>query len=171
MEQLSNSGLISRVFYTSANGIPLQSEVNEKKFRLIYLDIGLMQNANKVNPNIILTDNVWQVNEGSLAEQLVGQELLVTENFYENTILYFWEKEDPGSTREVDYVKQINSQIVPIEVKAGKDGHLKSLHAFMKEKKIDLGVTISQAPLAFKDKILNLPFYLIGEIARIINEL
>ena len=35
-----------------------------------------MQNANKIDPNVILNDNVWQLNEGALAEQLVGQELL-----------------------------------------------------------------------------------------------
>ena len=41
----------------------------------------------------------------------------------------------------------------------------------MKEKKVDLGLTISQAPLGFKDNILNLPFYLIDQIHRIINDI
>ena len=37
----------------------------------------------------------------------------------------FWEKEKRGSSAEVDYISQINSRIVPIEVKAGKDGRFK----------------------------------------------
>lgn len=65
LDQLCWTGLINRVFHTSANGIPLQSEVNEKKFKLVFLDIGLMQNANKIDPNIILTQDIWKVNEGA----------------------------------------------------------------------------------------------------------
>lgn len=171
LEQLCWTGLINQVFQTSANGIPLQSEVNEKKFTLIFLDIGLMQNANKVNPSVILNEDVWKINEGALAEQLVGQELLTIGNPYEQTILYFWEKEEVSSSAEVDYVVQINSHIIPLEVKAGKDGHLKSLTRFMKEKKVELGVMISQAKLEKKENILNLPFYMIDQLPRILEEL
>lgn len=167
LEQLCWTGLINRVFQTNANGIPLHSEINEKKFKLIFLDIGLMQNANKIDPNIILGEDIWQVNEGALAEQLVGQELLSNGNYYENTTLYFWEREE--GTAEVDYVTQIGPRIVPIEVKAGKDGRLKSLKRFMDEKKIDLGIMISQSPLEKKGAVINIPFYLIDQIARIIT--
>ncbi len=171
LEQLCWSGLINRVFHTSANGFPLQFEVNERKFRLIFLDIGLMQNANKIDPNIILTENVWQVNKGSLAEQFVGQELLASGKIYENTVLYFWENEDTRVTRQVDYVTQINSKIIPVEVKAGKDGHLKSLNVFMNEKKIDLGIMVSQSMLERRDRVLYLPFYLIDQMSRIVETL
>lgn len=169
LEQLCWAGLINRVFQTAASGIPLQAEVNEKKFKLIFLDIGLMQNANKIDPNIILTKDIWQVNEGALAEQLVGQELLAYGNDYENTILYFWERDEAGSTAEVDYVSQVGSRIVPIEVKAGTAGHLKSLKRFISEKNVDFGIRISQNPLERKDKIINLPFYLIDQMHRIIE--
>lgn len=170
LEQLCWTGLINRVFLTSANGIPLQSEINEKKFKLIFLDIGLMQNANKVDPLIILNEDIWKVNEGALAEQFVGQEFLTIGNYYENQILYFWEKEQRGSTAEVDYVMQVNSKIVPIEVKAGKDGRLKSLKSFMSEKKAPLGVTISQSPLGKEENVINIPFYLINQLHRLIKE-
>lgn len=171
LEQLCWTGLITQVFHTTANGIPLQSEVNEKKFKLVFLDIGLMQNANKINPSIILNDDVWQINEGALAEQLVGQELLTIGNPYEQVMLYFWEKEDVGNSAEVDYVAQVSSRIVPIEVKAGKDGHLKSLNRFMREKKVDLGVMISQAKLEKKENVINLPFYMIDQLPRLLQEL
>jgi predicted AAA+ superfamily ATPase len=74
-------------------------------------------------------------------------------------------------TAEVDYVSQINSYIVPIEVKAGRSGHRRSLRKFMDEKKVNLGVTISQSPLNLKEDLINLPFYLIDQIPRIIKEL
>lgn len=169
LNQLCWTGLINRVFQTAANGLPLESEVNENKFKLIFLDIGLMQNANKIEPQIILTDQVWQLNEGALAEQLVGQELLAAGKFYENNTLYFWEKEERSSTAEVDYVTQIRSMVVPIEVKAGNDGRKRSLKKFMAEKKSKIGVILSQAPLQYKENILHLPFYLVPELSRIIS--
>jgi predicted AAA+ superfamily ATPase len=169
LEQLCWSGLISRVYSTHANGLPLQSEVNEKKFKLIFLDIGLMQNANKIDPNVILSQDIWKVNEGSLGEQLVGQELLANENFYENIPLYFWTREERITSAEVDYVKQIGSKIVPIEVKAGKDGHLKSLKRFMDDKKLLIGVVVSQSALERRDDVLYVPFYLIDQISRLIE--
>lgn len=168
LEQLCRTGLIHQVFVTSANGIPLQSEVNEKKFKLIFLDIGLMQNANKIDPNAILNQNVWQINEGALAEQFTGQELLAYGNMYENNPLYFWERESRGSSAQVDYLIQTHSHIVPIEVKAGKDGRLKSLKRFMSEKKSKVGVIFSQSPLEKKEDIINIPFYLISQTQKIL---
>jgi predicted AAA+ superfamily ATPase len=170
LDQLCWTGLINRVFQTSANGIPLQSEINEKKFKLVFLDIGLMQNANKIDPKIILNEEIWQQNEGALAEQLVGQQLLAEGNFYENTQLYYWEREKVGSTAEVDYVTQIGKEIVPIEVKAGTvKGHIKSLQRFLSEKQSKLGIRISQNPLDFNDAVINLPFYLIDQMKRLVN--
>lgn len=40
-----------------------------------------------------------------------------------------------GSEAEIDYIIQHENQIIPIEVKAGTTGTLKSLIQFMKEKK------------------------------------
>lgn len=171
LEQLCGTGLINRVFQTSANGIPLQAEVNEKKFKLVFLDIGLMQNANKIDPHKILTEDIWQVNEGALAEQLVGQEFLAYGNSEENMHLYYWEREEAGSTAEVDYVSEVGSRVVPIEVKAGTGGHLKSLSRFIDDKKSDFGLRISPKQMEKKNKVINLPFYLIEQIERIVNKL
>ncbi len=170
LEQLCWTGLVKRVFQTAANGIPLEAEVNERKFKLVFLDIGLMQNANKIDPTIILTEDIWQVNEGALAEQFVGQELLAYGNSYESTNLYYWEREQVSSTAEVDYVAQVATKIVPIEVKAGKGGHLKSLKQFMAEKKSAVGIRVSQNPLEKKEKIVNLPLYLIYQLKKVIME-
>lgn len=168
LEQLCYTGLINKVYNTNANGIPLQSEINDTKFKLIFLDIGLMQNANKINPESILNDNVWQ-NEGALAEQFVGQELLANGNYYENKHLYFWAR-DKGAA-EVDYISEINFKVVPIEVKAGKDGRTKSLNVFMKEKETPYGIKISQSPLEVNHTTLNVPFYLLNQLPRLLKEL
>ena len=41
--------------------------------------------------------------------------------------LYYWQRESPGSTAEVDYVIQNDDELIPIEVKSGLTGGLKSL--------------------------------------------
>ena len=62
------------------------------------------------------------------AEQFIGQELRTISN--EN--LYYWSRDARGSNAEVDYLVETEGQIIPIEVKSGKAGSLKSLHLLLK---------------------------------------
>lgn len=169
IDQLSYAGLITRVHATSANGIPLRAEINERKFKILFLDVGLYQRAMEVDSQAILQQDLLQVNEGALAEQFVGQELLAYGDYYVDRHLHFWEREKKGSSAEVDYVVNINSRIIPIEVKAGKTGRLRSLQQFMHEKACPIGIRISQYPLSFENNILSLPLYLIEQLPRLLT--
>ena len=108
-------------------------------------------------------------NQGAIAEQFVGQELLAYANPYQEGELFFWEREQRSSAAEVDFVVQIKGHIIPIEVKAGHTGRLKSLHIFMQENSSPLGIRISQKPLEFDGSILTLPFYLISQLERLVS--
>ena len=108
------------------------------------------------------------LNRGAIAEQFVGQELLAYGPNYDKAKNYFWARDWPA-TAEVDYIKVINQQIYPIEVKAGKLGKLRSMQQFMREKSSPLGVRISQAPLSFADDILSVPLYMISELERLVG--
>jgi predicted AAA+ superfamily ATPase len=83
--------------------------------------------------------------------------------------MHYWHREERTSTAEVDYVIQVGSQIVPIEVKAGKTGRLKSIQIFLDEKKLPLGVRISQRPLELEKNILSVPFYLISNLSKLVG--
>jgi len=85
--------------------------------------------------------------------------------------LFFWEREVTGSSAQIDYLITVGSHIVPIEVKSGKTGSLKSLLQFMKEKKSAIGVRICQSPLSFENRILTVPFYMIAQIPRLVKSL
>lgn len=167
LEVLTRTGILHQVFATSASSIPLSTNRNDKKFKLLFLDIGLVPKA--TNP-ILLNEDPTLINGGDLAEQFVGQELIAYGRPYAPQILYYWEKEKAGSAAEVDYVMQIGSQIVPIEVKSGPKGRLKSLRVFMDEKNAPLGVRVSQAPLSFEKNLLSVPLYMIAEIPRLVLE-
>ncbi len=80
------------------------------------------------------------VNAGAVCEQLVGQHLLLSGAYYEEPSLYCWMRDKPNSSAEVDYLLAHGPHVVPVEVKAGATGRLKSLHLFLSEKNRDFGL-------------------------------
>lgn len=168
---LKDAGLVYAVQATSASGLPFSATVNERKFKLLFLDIGLVSHASHLNVEALLKESLLLINRGALAEQFVGQELLAYGRHYEAQHLYYWDREKPGSLAEVDYVVNVGSRIVPIEVKAGTTGRLKSLHLFMKEKSVPFGVKVSQEPLSYSGGVLSVPLYLMHEFERLVREL
>lgn len=169
LQCLKDAGLVYVVQATSASGLPFSSTVNERKFKVLFLDIGLVSHASHLSFEAILAQSLMLINRGALAEQFVGQELLAYGRHYEAQHLYYWDREKLGSVAEVDYVVNVGSRIVPVEVKAGTTGRLKSLHLFMKEKGVSLGVKVSQDPLSYTGGVLSLPFYLLHEFERLVN--
>ena len=149
----------------------LLTYLNEKKFKLLFLDVGLTKRAAKLDIELLLTDDIMLLNRGAIAEQFVGQELLAYQDPLDEPQLYYWDREEKSSTAEVDYVLNFGAMITPIEVKAGKTGSLKSLHLFMKEKNIPIGIRISSKKLALHDKVLSVPFYLISQLQRLLQTL
>jgi predicted AAA+ superfamily ATPase len=171
LQLLQYAGLVYPVYCTSASGVPLSSLINEKKFKVLFLDVGLVTRSGKMDVDIMMNDDVMTVSRGMLAEQFIGQELLAYTSCYEEAAVYYWSREQRSSMAEVDYVTTIQADIIPIEVKSGATGHLRSIKLFIEEKKSKMGVRFSQQPLSFHDGILSLPLYMAGEYARMISSL
>jgi uncharacterized protein len=111
------------------------------------------------------------INDGALAEQFVGQELMAITGVDEANGLFSWKREEKNSSAEIDFLIQVGSKLVPIEVKAGAIGSLKSLKIFLEEKKVSFGLRISESPFILTSNILIIPFYLIEELPRLVKEL
>ena len=167
LHKLCDAGLITLVYATSANGLPFVSHMNEKKAKLLFLDIGLVKRACLLDLELLLKEDLLLVNAGALAEQFVGQEFLAYMGKEAANHLFFWTREQKSSSAEVDYTITIGSSIIPVEVKAGSTGTLRSLKIFLKEKKSPLGVRISEKPLSLEDQILSVPLYLIEHLPRL----
>ena len=163
------AGIIKPIYLTKASGLPLGAQINEQKFKLNFLDVGLMQNSCGLQGRLSVEEDFMQINAGAVAEQFVGQELAAYSDKHQQASLYFWVREKKGSMAEVDYVINIGSNIFPIEVKSGKEGRLKSLRMFIEEKKARLGIRISQDKLSYYDKILSIPLYMIEQMPRIVK--
>lgn len=170
LQNLCDAGLIHLIYATSAGGLPLISSVNHKKFKLLFLDIGLVHRATRLDAETLMVEDLMLLNKGALAEQFAGQMLITKSCNREPAQLFFWIREERGSSAEVDFVTHLDSSIVPIEIKAGASGRLKSLKIFLEEKKIPMAVRVSQSKLLLEDNILSVPFYLIEELPRLYRE-
>lgn len=182
LEQLHMARVIHKVIRTAANGLPLSAEENRKFYKLLFLDVGLVSTMFNVSWQV-LQEDLMLINQGALAEQWVGQELLASLDAYQSPHLHYWAREARSSSAELDYMIEARRP-VPVEVKAGKSGSLKSLHLYMKEKSSDIAVrlnadipslmTIEAAAMGSnKNKtyqLLSLPLYMAGQVRRIIKE-
>jgi hypothetical protein len=126
-----------------------------------------MQNVCGLQSALTVAKDFLQINAGAVAEQFVGQELSAYADPYQTHRLFFWVRDKKNSSAEVDYVTAIDSQRLPIEVKAGKTGKLRSLRLFLEEKQIPFGVRFSQEPLSFYAQILSVPLYMVEQLPRL----
>lgn len=170
LEALVMAGLVHRIYHTAASGVPLSTTKHEAQYKLHFIDVGLMVKAAHLSPEMLLHDDFFCLNRGALMEQFVGQELLAYTPNDQAGELYYWgrKQEKVSSQAEVDYVVAIGPHIVPVEVKAGKTGRLKSLQVFMEEKNAPLGVKVSMQPLALEKNILSVPTYMLQSLPRLI---
>lgn len=165
------AGIIKQVYATSASGVPLGAQVNELKFKINFLDVGLMQNACGLEADLVMAKDLMQINSGAVTEQFIGQELRAYLDRYISYQLFFWARDKKSSSAEVDYIINIGSTILPVEVKSGKTGTLRSLKLFMEDKKSPIGIRFSQDKLSYYDNILTIPLYMVEQLSRLTKEI
>lgn len=160
-----SGGLVYPVTHTSANGIPLGAEINPKFQRMFLFDTGLFQQVLGLDMSqIFVTDDFKTINRGAIAELFVGLELLKGASCYNPVSLYYWQREKYQSSAQIDFLIQKGAQIIPIEVKAGTQGAMQSLHLFMKEKGITKGIRTSLENFAHYENIDVYPMYAISNL-------
>jgi len=131
---LEQAMIVSIARASSGAGLPLGASASSKCLKPVYLDVGLMQRAcGRSASQVLDSKNLVADFKGQIAEQFVGQELLVQASGSESEQLYFWQRAERGSSAEVDFLLSRDGQIVPFEVKSGPSGRLRSLHLFLAE--------------------------------------
>jgi predicted AAA+ superfamily ATPase len=178
IDLLCKGRVIHPVYGCAGNGVPLAAERLDKYLKLIFIDVGLCSAALGLSlRDISSLDELTLVNRGGIAEQVVGQLLRTIEAPFMEPSLHYWNREEKGASAELDYLMQHGPTLIPIEVKAGAVGSLKSLHFFMAAKKLKLAVrinsdypnltpinflTTSKEPVSYT--LISIPFYLIGQL-------
>lgn len=174
---LEKTFLLSLVYPVTGTRVPI-IENRRKSPKLHILDTGLLINFAGIRAEILssnLTDNIFG---GKIAEHITGQEILSSKP----SILAknnFWIKEKKQSNAEVDFVLQSGSLLIPIEVKSGKTGRLRSLMEYIDLCPHNYAVRIYSGEFSIEKvktlkgkefKLLNLPFYLAGKTQEYINK-
>lgn len=138
---LTLAGIVTPVVSTSANGIPLDAEADEKSLKMLFLDTGLLLAVLQLEGNLaqtlvqlIMAGTPQElVNKGGLTEMLAGLEIMRNKPCVQRQKMFYWEKKG-NSVAEIDYLEILNLKITPIEIKSGTQGGMKSLWLFMREK-------------------------------------
>jgi predicted AAA+ superfamily ATPase len=119
---------------------------------------------------------------GKLSEQLAGQQLRsLNPSLGDEPFLHYWQRSG-GRKGEIDFLVEIDQVIVPVELKAGTSGSMKSLHQFMHDKQLELAVRIDATPPSVMDaevtttqgdqatyKLLSLPGYMLWRVAELVR--
>ena len=186
LELLMKARICSGIFASSCSGLPLQSGINTKVFKPLFLDIGLVNHLMGIDWRTISTLSGKELlTEGSLAEQFIGQHLLSSPDMRKKPELNYWLREQRSSNAEVDYVISHGNAIIPIEVKSGKSGSLKSLQQFVYRKAPQITVRLDLNPPSIQKvqskirtkegiqeinfNLMSLPLYAIEELNRMIE--
>lgn len=171
MDVLERAMIISSVKASYSLKIPLLHNL-KKASKLIFFDTGLVNYNLGLREKLIKHENdINSIYRGQLAEQVVGQAMLT---IFKNNRLAYWYRDKNGATSEIDFIIQHEQNIIPIEVKSGKTGSLKSLHIFMREsgKKLAFRLysgELNKQKISYPDKtgnyeLISLPFYLLFRI-------
>ncbi len=172
LRTLEKAKLIHLLYPTTQTKLPYQPDI-KKSPRLQVLDTGLVNYFAGVQKEVFSSTDLLDVYNGKIIEHIVGQELMATSNDLINKPL-FWVREKEGASAELDFLVRTDSNAIPLEVKSGKTGKLKSLHQY---------IEMSDAPLAIRlytgqfqvDKLttptrkhftlLSMPYFLAGKIS------
>ncbi len=162
LELLEMAGIVYRVYHSSAQGLPLCSGMDSKRFKVYFFDIGLVQRLLGMSMKDWLMQPLSVKHVGGMAEQFVLQEYVAYTAQKNLPELFYWHREAKQSNAEVDFLFIRQGKIVPAEVKSGHSGRLKSLQLFLASHPAsNYGVKISESNEADFGVIEAIPFYAI----------
>lgn len=185
LDLLTLARVCHRVISTPGKGLPLGAGADAKTAKVIHLDVGLASSALRLDLAALeRADDLDLVNEGAIAEQAVGQLLRLIGHGNEEPALWYWSREARSSAAEVDYLAAPTSHVLPIEVKSGTGGAMRSLHVFMAEQKLSWAARFNSAAPMVQDvdtmaatgkqvryKLLSLPAYAVECLPRLAREM
>jgi predicted AAA+ superfamily ATPase len=156
---LEGCGLVHKVPRVSKPALPIKGYANTGAFKLFLCDIGLLSAMSALDAKTILEGNaLFTEFKGALTEQYACQEM----KHFKNAEIAYWTNE--SATAEIDFVLQLKSQIIPVEVKASTNLKAKSLSVYREKFKPKIEVRTSLTDYKETGKLLDVPLYAIGEL-------
>lgn len=174
---LEKAMIISRVYASASKQLPIVNNL-KKSPKLLFLDTGLVNYQVGLRTEIMNIQDINAVYHGQLSEQIVGQALL-SMGIRKNINLSYWYREQKGSVSEIDYLISSHNRLIPVEVKSGKSGTLRSLHNFIDESRNKFAIRIYSGIMGIEKirtqnkkqfTLFSIPFYLLYRIERLLED-
>lgn len=138
LRALEKTHLLHILYPTTGTTLPLENDY-KKSPRLQFLDTGLVNYFNSLQLDMLGSKDLSSVYQGRIIEHLVGQELLSFQSLSLSK-LNFWVRQKKQSDAEVDFIHLHKGKLIPIEVKSGPTGTLKSLQVYMEQAPLQLAI-------------------------------
>lgn len=149
LEWLISSNMILKCQGIKKPESPLKVNI-DTNFKIFLSDIGILRVLAKIEKNEIIS-NQNMIYKGVLAENYIAEIL-----YAKSRDIYYWQL---GSNYEVDFVININGDIIPIEVKAGNNTTSNSLNYYIKRFNPKYSIRISTKNFGFSNNIKSIPLY------------
>lgn len=181
MDCLQRAYILSLNYPVTSTEVPALPAIRRAP-KLAMVDIGIANFVAGIQLEYLQNKDLLDTWRGRAAEQIVAQELRVVLDRHYKDNQYYWIRDKKGATAEVDYVWQQDSQLIPIEVKAGTNSHLRSIHSFVNtaEKKVTavrvgsgeylVQDTTTPAPNNKPYRLISIPFYYVGQLDKILSQ-
>lgn len=159
IEWLVSAGMLNRVYNVSKIEHPLSAFDKQGCFKLFMFDTGLLKHMAGIDNSAILLQSSYQF-KGPLTENYILQQLRGTLSVAPR---YYSDK-----NRELDFIIQNGTEIIPIEVKAGENKSAPSFKNYIKNNHPSCAVRFSSLGYRHDGQITNIPLYLVGRMADLI---
>lgn len=187
LDLLVKAQVVLLAYHSDATGLPLGATLNDRVFKPYFLDCGLVSaQCGITGLTLEQLRSTSFINEGKLAEQFIAQHLIQLGRQDARPQLTYWLREGRSANAEVDFVMELAGSVMPLEVKAGKSGTLKSLLQFVHQRgmpaavRFDLGLPSRQrvehalrqakGSVEVSYDLLSLPLYLVEQLPRLFGE-
>lgn len=177
LRTLSKAFILHLTYPTTQTTLPFSPDLKRSP-RLQVLDTGMLNYFSNIQREVFTSNDLNNLYKGRIAEHIVAQELIVSSENYLQPLL-FWVREKNNSNAEVDFLLSTSYGMIPIEVKSGATGHLKSLLLYVDESKTPLAIRLYageyrseelETPNGQKFTLLNLPYCLAGKLQEYVAE-
>lgn len=167
MRNLNDAKIIQLIYPTTDIEVPAKPNLR-KSPRFQFLDTGILNHLLGIQGQMLGMNNLSTAFKGAIIPHIITQEL-ISLNIFNDNKPHFWVRDKKQSSSEVDLVYNYRDKLIPIEVKSGSPGNLRSLHQFIEQSKHKYAVRVYGGEFRVEKNItpqktpyllMNLPYYL-----------
>lgn len=161
---LEDAGVIYKIYNINKPALPLSAYADPSAFKIYACDIGLLRRLARLSADVIIAPTAgYSEFKGAIAENAVLQSLV---GVRQGDLPYYWTS---GNKAELEFITNIDANIIPIEVKAENCVSGRSLAVYNDKHKPTHRIRFSMLNLQKNDNLLSCPLPLADWLNRFIK--